>query len=436
MAYCPLRNRSDSASQYYSRIDCSFEYRYPLYLFSVLIMTLTQNKKILHSLKLFISTMLLLPLSLLWGEGFTRVFLPQNVDSKMNIYESDSVIGYKYKPNAFAYEKGREYNALYQINSLGIRDREYGPKKPAIFRILLLGDSFSVSHGLPIEESLSRQLEGQLQENATHDRMPLMFEVVNAAVGGYSPYNYWKAYIRWAPVLKPDLVVLGLSPDDYDSSNEELIYIIQDGMRVASFREGHAPQERGEGGIRKLRKWLSWNSEFYILLRNFFYYNDLRDQITVLFNDKKEARTNQLQQYMVPQPDEMVRHWRRSLAYVEKLHKSTSADNVPLVIIAIPLKEEIDGKVLQRTLMASGLNPSQIDINQPLSQISSFGNERNIPLLDPRPILKLRHLELPCYFIYDGHWQTEGVKYAANYIAKQWRKSELPPWDKKQKRLQ
>jgi len=89
-------------------------------------------------------TTILTPLFLLWGELFTRMLLPQNVDSKMNIFASDPSIGIIYKPNASTYEKGREYNALYRINGLGLRDREYGPKRKSIFRVLLLGDSFSV----------------------------------------------------------------------------------------------------------------------------------------------------------------------------------------------------------------------------------------------------------------------------------------------------
>jgi len=54
--------------------------------------------------------------------------------------------------------------------------------------VLLVGDSFSASHGLPIEDSLSRQLERALQAVADLEEMPVKIEVVNAANGGYSPY--------------------------------------------------------------------------------------------------------------------------------------------------------------------------------------------------------------------------------------------------------
>jgi hypothetical protein len=174
---------------------------------------------LLHPLLLIL---VMAPFALVWGELFTRTLFPQNVDSRMNIFEADPVIGYTYKPGAKTFEKGREYNALYQINSLGLRDREYGPKEEGVFRVLLLGDSFSASHGLPIEDSLSRQLERALQAEVDPETVSLKIEVINAAAGGYSPYNYWKAYRRWAHIFKPDVVVVGLSPDDYDSSNAGL----------------------------------------------------------------------------------------------------------------------------------------------------------------------------------------------------------------------
>ena len=71
------------------------------------------------------------------------------------------------------------------------------------------------------------------RESLTSDGKPVKFEVINAAAGGYSPYNYWKAYHRWAPVFNPDVVLVGLSPDDYDCNNENAHYLIEDGETLA-----------------------------------------------------------------------------------------------------------------------------------------------------------------------------------------------------------
>jgi hypothetical protein len=347
----------------------------------------------------------------------------------MNIFQSDNLIGFTYKPYASTHEKGREYNVLYQINSIGLRDREYGPKKKGVFRILLLGDSFSASHGMPIEDSLARQLERSLQSIADQAGVTVKIEVINAACGGYSPYNYWKAYRRWASILNPDAVIVVLSPDDYDSSNAFMQYIIQDGMILGTFRQGQKQHIENKISITKLRKWLSWNSEFYILLRNFLYYNDIVGHISMWMNSKAKGQNPQLEPYMVPQTENITKAWAITFSYLQNLNKETNKDGIQLIIMSAPMKLEIDIEQLRQTLSASGLKAQQININQPLKQITDFCVQHNIPLLDPRVALRKRHKETPCYFVYDGHWIAAGLHAATDSIALQWRNLQLPPWN-------
>lgn len=372
----------------------------------------------------------LFPFALLWGEMFTRVLLPQNVDSKMNIFTADPVVGFTFKPNAKTYEKGKEYNALYEINTVGLRDREYGAKHEGLFRVLLLGDSFSVSHGLPIEESLSRQMERALHEAANADGGTLKFEVINAAVGGYSPYNYWRAYQRWAPLFKPDAVLVGLSPDDYECDNENAYYLIENGETLAVFKDGQVAAKSGKISIKKIRKWLSWNSEFYILLRNFFYYNDLVGRITRWIKPGGVENENQLQLYRVSYQENAAKAWAKSFSYLENLHEDTASDGVKLILIPIPLKMEIDSGEYRQLLVSKGLKKEEIDRAQQLRVISAFCKKEKIPLLDPRPAMEERHAKVPCYFGLDGHWNTEGVRIASDSLARQWRDLGLPPWRK------
>ena len=373
-------------------------------------------------------TAVLAPLALFWGEMFTRAFFPQNLDGRLNVYASDPAVGFIFEPNARAYEKGREYNALYQINSLGLRDREYASKGEGVFRVLLLGDSFSVSHGLPIEGSLSRQMEKALQQLAESLGTSVKFEVINGAAGGYSPYNYWKAYSRWAPVFKPDLVLVGLSPDDYDCANENARYLIKNGDILAiSANEQELRAPRGIP-IRRIRKWLSWNSQFYILMRNFLYYNDIGGRITQWRNPGGLEDDSQLQSYMTGQPQNVTKLWSKAFSYLQSLQKETAADGVTLTVIRIPLKIEVDSQQYQQVLAAKGLKKEQIDLDQLARGISALCKKLNVPLLDPTPAMRDRQVKVPCYFAYDGHWNEEGVRVSTISLARQWHDLRLPPW--------
>ena len=347
----------------------------------------------------------------------------------MDIFREDPIIGFTYEPNSETYEKGREYNAHYKINSLGLRDREYPSREDGVFRVLLVGDSFSVSHGLPIEESLSRQLENSFQAQFNSDNIPLRAEVINSAHGGYSPYNYWKAYQKWEPLFKPDAVVVGISPDDFDCTNADSRYMIENGETIALYRNGQVPSRLRNSGLFRARKWLAGKSEFYILLRNFFYYNDIIGRINLWMGARSGNENSQIQQFMVPQPESINEAWKKSFSYLKKLKEDANADGVQVILIPIPLKFEIDNKEFEYTLAASHLDPSQVDIDQPLKQVLSFAKKENLPVFNPRQTLRGRHPEKRCYFVYDGHWIAEGIRVSTEFIVSQWKLSKLPPWD-------
>ncbi len=199
-------------------------------------------------------------------------------------------------------------------------------------------------------------------------------------------------------------------------------------MTLAVFKDGQQPPIGGKNSIRKLRKWLSWNSEFYIMMRNYLYYNDFVGRISLWMSAKAEGQNRQLQQYVVPRPESMTKAWAKTFSYLQKLQKETAAEGVTLVFIPIQLKLEIDPEQYRQALAASGLEPQQTDIDQPLKEILAFCNAERIPVLDPREAIRERHAEAPCYFVYDGHWITEGIRVATASLARQWRDLGLPPW--------
>lgn len=73
--------------------------------------------------------------------------------------QPDPVVGWSYVPGARYLEKSEGYSAG-TLNGHGLRDLEHAYAKPAgVFRILILGDSFSEAFQLPIEQSYPRILE-------------------------------------------------------------------------------------------------------------------------------------------------------------------------------------------------------------------------------------------------------------------------------------
>lgn len=88
----------------------------------------------------------------------------------------DERFGWSLRPYASASSRRSGQKINYRINSKGLRDTEMNYEKPrGIFRIVLLGDSNTFGHGVPVEKHFSTLLER---------RFPNV-EVVNMGVGGY-----------------------------------------------------------------------------------------------------------------------------------------------------------------------------------------------------------------------------------------------------------
>ncbi len=98
----------------------------------------------------------------------------------------------------------------YQIAASRIRGpRKTGPKPAGMFRVITLGDSFTWGIEAGEEEHFPHYLEKILQGRRTA-------EVFNMGVGSYGIDQMLLKYERHGRPLRPDVVVLGIFPHDYD----------------------------------------------------------------------------------------------------------------------------------------------------------------------------------------------------------------------------
>ena len=62
-------------------------------------------------------------------------------------------------------KRGHYYGVDVQINSQGLRDREFSIRKPKdVKRIIFLGDSFTLGWGVPFDSMYSKKLEHELNK--------------------------------------------------------------------------------------------------------------------------------------------------------------------------------------------------------------------------------------------------------------------------------
>ena len=141
-----------------------------------------------------------------------RVLFARSLDFAMEMWKyaaqlkqpvADPQLSFAHRPNRSAFLMG----VPVQINSRGLRDNEYPEAKPAdVYRIVLLGDSTTFGWGVPLEQTVAKILEREL--NRTSLPPYRRFEVLNAGVGNYNTVQEVAHYQTYDRLFHPDLVVL------------------------------------------------------------------------------------------------------------------------------------------------------------------------------------------------------------------------------------
>jgi lysophospholipase L1-like esterase len=128
---------------------------------------------------------------------------------RFNPYRADGTFGYVIRPDWETFQVSDEYSVRVTTNALGMRGASaVAEKAPGVYRILVLGDSFTFGYGVEDWENFPARLETEL---AGPDRR---IEVLNAGVPGWAADAYL-LYLRESGLaLEPDLVIVAISQND------------------------------------------------------------------------------------------------------------------------------------------------------------------------------------------------------------------------------
>ena len=128
----------------------------------------------------------------------------------------DAVRHHKLVPNAHAKFDQKEFSYVQRNNELGLRGAEVSLQKPdSTYRIIALGDSFTMGKGVEDDQTFSSGLQEILQNELDKCESKVeRIEVLNAGVDSYSPlltYLYLSQELR---SLDWDLAIFNLDNSD------------------------------------------------------------------------------------------------------------------------------------------------------------------------------------------------------------------------------
>ncbi len=325
--------------------------------------------------------------------------IPVSIESNMYFVE-DEFTGYRLKPNSKGYYQNQ---IAADTNSHGHRDNEVTIAKPkGIRRILLLGDSFTVGANVSQMNAYPQVLESLFKKNGIPN-----FQVINAGVGGWDPFQYAQYYQNYGYKFSPDLILIGffIGNDTYTAVND----VNQTNTAVLGRR---VSREAKQSSTIKLKVFLY--SQFHIarlLLnkgprkRNFTRKNCLD------FSSQYLAIQKQRLQNHMKLSDSTKAFMKNTMSQITRIKKLADERSTPIKIILIPDENQINSG-LQRTLF-SDQKQNSFDFEMPQSELLIDFREIGIPVIDLLPIFREQK---QCLYMNDTHWTSEGHELAAKVI--------------------
>jgi len=201
----------------------------------------------------------LLPLLLVGvvAEVFVRVAFDEKLEYTLEMWKYARAakrvarvpeVGHEHVPGA----KARLMGVDVEINSKGLRDREFDYAKPeGTVRVLMLGDSLAFGWGVAVDKTTSKQLEVALNEAARAAGSTTAYEVINTGVGNYNTQMEIAYFFSEGVKYSPDVVVLNYFINDAEPTpsytgnflNENLQSWVYFGGRLDLLMRGSAKKD-------------------------------------------------------------------------------------------------------------------------------------------------------------------------------------------------
>jgi hypothetical protein len=324
-------------------------------------------------------------------------------------------------PNSYSELRQRDFAYVQRVNNLGLRGADAPvAKPPGTFRILMLGDSFTMGKGVEDDETFAALVGADLQRLSAACGGPAI-EVLNGGVDSYAPILSYLQLKTDLAALDPDLIVLNLDNSDLA---QETVY-----RRIASFGpDGEplaVPTDGEDSAYERLRSWTERHLFFTRLI--LVYANRAFDhgQLTVRQVVNELGREHVA--HTLEGDIDRSAQWRELFASLRRIKGLADSKGARFLLVTYPWAHQVkdDEWVPGREpYVRPGERPS--DVSAVTIRRLAAGDD--IELLETLPaFLEYRGTE-KLYFNYDAHWTTVGHRVMAGALRNYFERAYRAQW--------
>jgi hypothetical protein len=350
---------------------------------------------------------------------------------------ADAVLHHRLKPHLRARVGGVEFNT----NSLGLRDREIVRPKPAgVFRVLMLGDSFTEGGGLPIETTVAKRVEAAVNGHGCRTTV----EVVNAGVASYSPILEYLQLKHVGLALQPDLVVLNFDmtdvhddwvrtamarldseglPVSVPSERRPEAALLMPPLRKPAFLRFLDPIERGVNRLalyQELRR--TGVGEFIFgplrltpeRMAALGLEGDPQYDLEAITRDRESPKLREA--------------WRATERYIAATNRLARTHGAAFALVVYPHAQQVAADASPAGRRRHGLGPGLFESTRPFDTLEELGRREGFPVINLLALFRVRERPAdPLFRADDIHHTKAGARVFAEGVVEGLDRLELVP---------
>ncbi len=306
--------------------------------------------------------------------------------------EVDSTRVYGLIPNRVTHLRYNNYDYVVRTNAFGLASPAISVQRPTAdaFRVLLVGDAFTMPEGVSYDQSYAARLQAVLSRCMA----PRVVQVINAGVTGYGPNEQGPQFHELAPLFRPDVTLYQFFINKWSD-----ILVDADARRLNIGLTRHRPGSQ-------------------ILAHMALLSDAMRARVSGGLTPYRAGRLN-VQYYERGESPMYAPTTQAQMArFLGHMHDDASRAGSRLLVDFVPgaltVSRRGDLPYLPRAWDLQH-DSAHYDFGRPLATLLPIADSLGIPVLDLTDSLRAFHPQ-PVYFPTSWHWNAGGHQAATGAI--------------------